>query len=160
MPKAALRFTQGRPKEFTSSPGVARSFCDACGSPIYYRVEDRPNAIDLYACTLDDPSNLAPQYHVHAVEQLPQEHPEAEHASGKNCHYAGCPEEMQRAGEITQQEANRKQIKKYWQLTRHPILRDAELPGRRSNGNFADLSAAPQRKHRNQSLQLAINRNF
>ena len=27
--------------------------------------------IDLYACTLDDPSSLAPQCHVHAVEQLP-----------------------------------------------------------------------------------------
>jgi hypothetical protein len=71
LPKAALRFTHGRPKEFASSPGVARSFCGDCGSPIYYRVEDRPNAIDLYACTLDDPSNLAPQCHVHAVEQLP-----------------------------------------------------------------------------------------
>ena len=71
VPKAALRFTQGRPKEFASSPGVARSFCGECGSPIYYRVEDRPNAIDLYACTLDDPSSLAPLCHVHAVEQLP-----------------------------------------------------------------------------------------
>jgi hypothetical protein len=71
VPKAALRFTQGRPKKFASSPGVARSFCGECGSPIYYRVEDRPNAIDLYACTLDDPSSLAPQCHVHAVEQLP-----------------------------------------------------------------------------------------
>ena len=32
----------GQPKEFASSPGVARSFCGECGSPIYYRAEDRP----------------------------------------------------------------------------------------------------------------------
>ena len=71
LPKASLRFTQGQPKEYASSPGVARSFCADCGSPIYYRVDDRPDAIDLYACTLDDPSGVAPQFHVHSLEQLP-----------------------------------------------------------------------------------------
>jgi hypothetical protein len=71
VPKAALRFTSGQPKEFASSPGVARSFCGGCGSPIYYRVDDRPTVIDLYACTLEDVTTLAPQCHVHAVEQLP-----------------------------------------------------------------------------------------
>jgi len=69
--KAALRFTRGQPKEYASSPGVARSFCGECGSPIYYRVADRPDAIDLYACTLNDPSGVVPRCHVHSVEQLP-----------------------------------------------------------------------------------------
>ena len=69
VPKAALRFTQGRPKEFASSPGVARSFCGECGSPILSG-RGSMNAIDLCACTLDDPSNLTPQCHVR-VEQLP-----------------------------------------------------------------------------------------
>lgn len=71
MPKSALHFTQGLPKEFASSPGVWRGFCDACGSPIYYRTDKRPDAIDLYAGTLSDPALLAPQCHVHAAEQLP-----------------------------------------------------------------------------------------
>jgi hypothetical protein len=38
---SALRFTQGRPKEFASSPGVRRSFCGGCGSPIAYQSERR-----------------------------------------------------------------------------------------------------------------------
>jgi hypothetical protein len=71
VPKAALRFTSGQPKEFASSPGVWRSFCAACGSPIYYRSDRRPEVLDLFAGTLSDPSTLAPQGHVHAAEQLP-----------------------------------------------------------------------------------------
>jgi hypothetical protein len=71
VPKAALRFTHGTPKEFASSPGVHRSFCGDCGAPIYYRTGQRPDIIDLYAGTLSDPSTLAPQRHVHAAEQLP-----------------------------------------------------------------------------------------
>ena len=71
VPKVALRFTSGQPKEFASSPGVWRSFCGECGSPIYYRTDRRPDVIDLYAGTLSDPSALTPQGHVHAAEQLP-----------------------------------------------------------------------------------------
>jgi hypothetical protein len=71
VPKAALRFTRGRPKEFASSPGVYRSFCEACGSPIYYRTERRADQIDLYAGTLSDPAAVPAQVHVYAAEQLP-----------------------------------------------------------------------------------------
>jgi hypothetical protein len=71
VPRAALRFTGAQPKEFASSPGVWRSFCGECGSPISYRTDRRPDVTDLYAGTLSDPSALAPQCHVHAVEQLP-----------------------------------------------------------------------------------------
>jgi len=71
VPKATLRFTRGQPKEFASSPGVWRSFCADCGSPIYYRTDKRPQIIDLFAGTLSDPAKLTPQCHVHAAEQLP-----------------------------------------------------------------------------------------
>lgn len=71
VPKAALRFTRGHPKEFASSPGVYRSFCAECGSPMYYRTERRPDLIDLYLGTLSEPAAITPQCHVHAVEQLP-----------------------------------------------------------------------------------------
>ncbi len=71
VPRTTLRFTQRQPKEFSSSPGVWRSFCADCGSPIYYRTDRRPDDIDLYAVTLDDPSGIAPECHVHSAEQLP-----------------------------------------------------------------------------------------
>ena len=71
VPAAALRFTSGQPKEYVSSPGVRRSFCGDCGSPIHYRTERRPDMVDLYAGTLSDASPLAPQCHVHTEEKLP-----------------------------------------------------------------------------------------
>ena len=71
VPKASLRFTRGEPKEYSSSPGVHRSFCGDCGSPICYRTERRPTIIDLFHGTLSVPAALAPQFHVHSQEQLP-----------------------------------------------------------------------------------------
>jgi hypothetical protein len=71
VPKASLRFTQGIPKDFLSSPDVRRSFCANCGSPIDYRTERRPDVVDLFAGTLADPTALAVSSHVHASEQLP-----------------------------------------------------------------------------------------
>ena len=71
VPRTTLRFTQGQPKEFSSSHGVWRSFCADCGSPIYYRTDRRPDDIDLYAVTLDDAARIAPECHVHSAEQLP-----------------------------------------------------------------------------------------
>jgi hypothetical protein len=71
VPKTALRFTSGQPKEYASSPGVWRGFCGDCGSPISYRTDRRPDVIDLFAGTLSDPATLVPQCHVYAVEQLP-----------------------------------------------------------------------------------------
>jgi hypothetical protein len=69
---SALRFTKGEPKEFASSPGVHRSFCAECGSPIAYRTESRPEIVDLYIGTLSDPVPAAkPWCHVHTGEQIP-----------------------------------------------------------------------------------------
>jgi hypothetical protein len=65
-----LTFTRGQPKEFGSSPGVWRSFCGECGSPIFYRSDRRPEIVDLYLGTLNDPNVVAPRCHVHAGEQL------------------------------------------------------------------------------------------
>jgi hypothetical protein len=71
VPKAALRFTCGQPKEFASSPGVRRSFCGDCGSPIAYRTERRPDIVDLFAGSLAEPAMVSPSCHVYAEEQLP-----------------------------------------------------------------------------------------
>jgi hypothetical protein len=68
---AVLRFTQGQLKEYSSSPGVWRSFCPDCGSPIAYRSDRRPELIDLYVGTLDDPGSVQAWCHVQTSEQLP-----------------------------------------------------------------------------------------
>jgi hypothetical protein len=69
--RAQFRYTRGAPAVYGSSPGVRRTFCACCGSPMAYETAKRPDDIDLYAVTLDDPGAVWPTMHVHAAEQLP-----------------------------------------------------------------------------------------
>ncbi len=65
-----VAFTEGRPARYASSPGVTRSFCGGCGTPIAYEGARWPEEIHLLLCTLDDPESLEPQGHVYTAEQL------------------------------------------------------------------------------------------
>ena len=65
-----FRFTQGKTGVYASSPGVRRSFCPRCGSPIAYETDRLPDEIHLYHGTLTDPGAARPTAHVHVAEQL------------------------------------------------------------------------------------------
>ena len=65
-----VSFTEGRPAGYASSPGVTRSFCGICGTPLAYEGARWPDEIHLLLCTLDDPESLEPQGHVYTAEQL------------------------------------------------------------------------------------------
>ncbi|MGH7153770.1 MAG: GFA family protein [Acetobacteraceae bacterium] len=69
--RAELRYTHGTPSLYASSPGVRRSFCARCGSPIAYESDGRPDQVDLYVCSLNDPALAAPTMHVHVEERVP-----------------------------------------------------------------------------------------
>ena len=58
-----FRVIRGEAKEFVSSPGVVRTFCAACGTPIVYRNAKHPDEVDVTACTLDDPNLFPPTHH-------------------------------------------------------------------------------------------------
>jgi hypothetical protein len=68
---ARLRYTRGTPVVYASSPGVRRTHCGRCGSPIAYESDRHPEQIDLYAGTLVDAAAAQPSCHVHVAEQLP-----------------------------------------------------------------------------------------
>ncbi len=68
--RGQVTFTEGRPASYASSPGVTRSFCGACGTPIAYEGPRWPEEIHLFVCTLDEPESLEPQGHVYTAEQL------------------------------------------------------------------------------------------
>jgi hypothetical protein len=65
-----VRFS-GEPGRYESSPGVTRSHCARCGTPIGYETARRPGEIDLYVNAFDQPELFAPQAHVHFAEHLP-----------------------------------------------------------------------------------------
>lgn len=62
------------PQRYESSPGVFRSFCPRCGSPLTYQSSTRTHEIDIYALTLDDPSAFTADLHVLWDERLPWLH--------------------------------------------------------------------------------------
>jgi GNAT superfamily N-acetyltransferase len=70
VPKACVTWT-GTPRTYRSSPGVVRRFCGTCGTQMSYETVARPDDVDLYAATLDDPTGFHPQDHDHWAEHLP-----------------------------------------------------------------------------------------
>jgi hypothetical protein len=61
----------GELSRFHSSPGVTRSHCARCGTPIAYETEKRPGEIDLYVNAFDSPESFPPQAHAHYEERVP-----------------------------------------------------------------------------------------
>ena len=53
-------FVAGEPKTFHSSPGVARTFCGRCGTPLTYQRTSKPDTIDVTTVTLANPDDFAP----------------------------------------------------------------------------------------------------
>jgi hypothetical protein len=64
-------YTHGKPAVHASSPGVARSFCGRCGSPMSFEGAKWPGEIHIYIGTLSDPAAFVPTGHVHVAEKLP-----------------------------------------------------------------------------------------
>ena len=64
------RWTRGKPKIYHSSPGVERSFCENCGTPLSFRSSNLSGVMHLYLATLEDPEAFAPELHVSHEERL------------------------------------------------------------------------------------------
>jgi hypothetical protein len=41
-----------------------RAFCGTCGTPLMVKVEHQPETVDFPVVTLDDPSVIAPEFHI------------------------------------------------------------------------------------------------
>lgn len=64
------RWTQGTPKTYKSSPGVERSFCDNCGTPLSFRSDSMSGVMHVYVASLDEPEKFQPTLHVASEEKL------------------------------------------------------------------------------------------
>jgi hypothetical protein len=51
-------------REFESSPGKKRAFCGVCGSPLWSRRDDRPEALRLRLGSLDDSAGIEIDAHI------------------------------------------------------------------------------------------------
>ena len=63
-------FVSGKVKTFESSPGVRRSFCSDCGSPLTYNSNRYESYVQIYIGSFDKPERLAPRVHVNCAERI------------------------------------------------------------------------------------------
>jgi hypothetical protein len=59
----SFEYTAGKPREFESSAGVRRTFCERCGTPLTYACAGHPGEIDATVGSLDDPARVVPGDH-------------------------------------------------------------------------------------------------
>lgn len=64
-----IRFS-GERRLYVSSPGVTRSHCATCGTPISYETDKRGDEIDLYLNTFENPEDFRPQGHAFFEERI------------------------------------------------------------------------------------------
>jgi hypothetical protein len=73
-PHDSFSWTGQTPKQYASSPGVIRHFCDTCGTPMAFQANRYDGEIHLYAATLTNPADFTPTFHVHYASRLPWLH--------------------------------------------------------------------------------------
>jgi hypothetical protein len=66
---------EGKPATYASSPGVQRGFSGACGSPLFYRRNAKPDGTHLFVALLDDPNAVTPEDHDFTEERIAWMHP-------------------------------------------------------------------------------------
>ena len=69
--RAKFAWTGERPIAHRSSPGVVRSFCGRCGTPMLYEGERWPDELHVFVATLDRAGDLKPQAHAYFGQALP-----------------------------------------------------------------------------------------
>lgn len=63
-------FVSAEPTRFGSSPGVVRTFCGKCGTPLTYQSTSRPDAIDVTTVTLDIPDQFPPTKEIWVEDKI------------------------------------------------------------------------------------------
>ena len=72
--ETAACFSPDEGRKVVANPGVLRSFCAVCGSPLTGRYEYLPGQVYVPLGLLDQAGDLAPQLHAHESERLPWLH--------------------------------------------------------------------------------------
>ena len=66
-----VKWTAGKPRQYESSPGVTRSFCPQCGTPLSYSGEKWPGETHLLIGLFDEPQDFPPHGDAFKDEALP-----------------------------------------------------------------------------------------
>jgi hypothetical protein len=70
----SFAYVAGEPVRFRSSPGVTRTFCGRCGSPLTYAGARWPGETHVLIGTMDRPQHFVPTGDAFVEEKLPWLH--------------------------------------------------------------------------------------
>ena len=70
VPDAQWRWSGEAPKVYRSSPGVERTFCGNCGTPLSFRSEHLTGLMHFYVAAMEEPERFEPELHVAYEEKL------------------------------------------------------------------------------------------
>jgi hypothetical protein len=66
-----VHFAGGERKIYKSSPGIHRTFCPVCGTPLSYEAEWQGEmVVGLFIGTLDNPELFPPERHVFDIDRI------------------------------------------------------------------------------------------
>jgi hypothetical protein len=65
-----VEWERGEPKVYESSPGIRRSFCAVCGTPLSYEDERLPGEVYIPTGVFDDPGAFEPEVHDWVSQEL------------------------------------------------------------------------------------------
>lgn len=68
--ETAVTFSPDQGREVVANPGVKRTFCPVCGSPLSGRYEYLPRQVYIPVGILDQAGDLAPELHAHESQRL------------------------------------------------------------------------------------------
>ncbi len=66
-----VNLVSGKPKIFESAPGVRRSFCGDCGTPLFYEDERLLGEVYVAIGVFDEPESFEPREHSWFSRKLP-----------------------------------------------------------------------------------------
>lgn len=69
-PENVVTFTPDEGCEVSVTPGVTRTFCGRCGSPLTGRYDYLPGQVYIGVSIMDQSSELAPKIHTHESQRL------------------------------------------------------------------------------------------
>jgi hypothetical protein len=70
LPSDRFEFQGAEPGRYESSPGIERTFCSTCGTPLTHRRKAAPEKIDVTTGSLDSPNDFPPAKEICVSEKL------------------------------------------------------------------------------------------
>lgn len=71
--RSEFTLLSGTPQGYGSSPGVMRTFCPRCGTPLTWASEESAEHVDVTTTSLDDPALFPPTREIWLEHAIPWE---------------------------------------------------------------------------------------